>query len=222
MKWRQLILSLIVSASTATGEEETVCPCKILKRPDLHNTLELARWMVHTLSWGVLSTVSSRLPDGIPFGNIYSFVDGSCNNSTGSIYFYGSPLDQSFKDMTSNPKASFALSEASLPSVCAGEPLRACSISHSNLGDPESPVCARLTISGSLAQVEMEADEYAVAQAAFFQRHPQMQYWPKDHNWQIVKLEITDLWLINYFGGAKILPVKDYFATSLGVPEESS
>ena len=79
--------------------------------------------MVHTLDWGVLSTISTRVGDDasnpIPFGNIYSFVDGTCDESTGIIYLYGTYMDQSFADSLQNDMVSFSLSEASLSSVCA-------------------------------------------------------------------------------------------------------
>ena len=44
-----------------------------------------------------------------------------------------------------NPSVSFTLSEASLPSVCSASPLKACTADNGR-GDPELPVCARLTM----------------------------------------------------------------------------
>jgi hypothetical protein len=191
------------------------CPCEPLQRPDRFNKEELARWMVHSMDWGVLTTISTRLPNGQPFGNVYSFVDGPCGKGMGIPYFYGTYMDQSFHDSKQNDKVSFTLTEASLPSVCHAGASKDCSISHANAGDPESPVCARLTLSGRLVEVNPDSEEYTLAQAAFFQRHPQMVTWPSEHNWIIAKLEIEDLWLINFYGGAAILSIEEYFSAKL-------
>jgi Pyridoxamine 5'-phosphate oxidase len=236
-----VIIDPIESLLLAEDEDESSdkCPCALLDRPRLWKKELTARWMVHSLDWGVLTTISSRIPgnNSIPFGNVYSFVDGPCSvnggggdssssssssstsTSTGTPYFYGTYMDQSFQDMQANAAASLVLSEAALASVCSATaevPLKACTISNANWGDPENPVCARLVLTGHLLEVAPESDEYVMAQAAFFQRHPQMPYWPKDHHWVIVKLEIQDIWLIDYFGGASILSVEDYYAAELG------
>jgi hypothetical protein len=184
--------------------------------------------MVHSLDWGVVTTISTRWKKNprrpTPFGNVYSFVDGPCENSTGTPYFYGTYMDQTFQDMKSNPSASLTLSEASFASVCGSGGLPACSIalnSNDRYGDPESPVCARLTLTGTLVPVDHDSgdDEYQMALQALYQRHRQMQNWPADHDWLIAKLEIEDIWFIDYFGGASILNVEDYFAAQLIPPE---
>ena len=172
------------------------------------------------LDWGTLSTLSSLNP-GFPFGNVYSFVDGSCVNSTGTPYFYGTFLDQSFIDMKSNPAASFTLSEASM-SQCQRDAFvdKVCTISlmqgkYAIGGDPESPICARLTLTGTLELVDNGDDEYKFAHRSFLQRHPQMQSWPSDHNWKIAKLRIKEVWLIDFFGGATLLDPETYYSAEL-------
>lgn len=210
-------------------EKDESCPCpNILPRPDLMEKELLARWMVHTLDWGVLTTINSRLSTkqdtattAMPFGNVYSFVDGPCDSnatiSVGTPYFYGTYMDQSLQDMKRNPSASLTLSEASVASVCGAEALEACRILRvaTNSGDPENPVCARLTLSGMLVEVDAQTAEFKEMQAAFFERHTQMQDWPVHHNWVILKLVIQDIWLIDYFGGASILDVDEYHAAPL-------
>ena len=208
------ILSSIDGATLETDAEDS-CICTLLDRPNVLEKEKRARWMVHSLNFGVLSTISSRLPDQPPFGNVYSFVDGLCNTSSGVPYFYGTYMDQSFKDSKENPSASFTLSEASLPSLCAGkDPIKACA-SHTGLGDPENPICARLTLTGKLVEVPSSTKEYEEAKNALLQRHPVMQHWPTGHNWIVAKLEIEDIWFIDYFGGASILSVDDYFSVNL-------
>ena len=230
-----LLILVNVSSVTSTSNDGD-CPCRdyMYERPELWKKAETARWMVHRIDWGVLSTVSARNGSGgAPFGNIYSFVDGSCTNATGTPYFYGTYMDQSYQDMRLNPTASLALTEASVVSSCTtgaadANLIQACTIRSSSGtasgnpsgnavhvgGDPENPVCARLTLTGTLQVVEDPA-EFASIQAALFQRHPQMQQWPIDHHWTIVKLVVQDVWLIDYFGGATVLTPEQYYGVTL-------
>ena len=192
---RLLSLYLLASLTTtaAIPRDSNDCPCQLLEKPDLRDKEATARWMVHSLDWGVLSTISSRFPDRaapVPFGNIYSFVDGTCDNSTGIPYLYGTYMDQSFQDSLQNSAVSLTLSEASLPSVCGGSNLPACQNSNHGFGDPENPPCARLTLTGVLSVIpeDEEYDEFDFARTALFQRHSAMQDWPRNHQWVIAKI----------------------------------
>ena len=60
-----------------------------------------------------------------------------------------------------------------------------------------------------------QEEEVAVARAALFSRHPSMQLWPPHHGFFFCKLNITNILLLNYFGGAKTVLVEDYFAVQL-------
>jgi hypothetical protein len=68
-------------------------------------------WMAHTLERGILSSISTRLTGNnpVPFGNVYSFVDGPCNNATGTPYPYGTSMHQTFADALSNPTVALTL-----------------------------------------------------------------------------------------------------------------
>lgn len=196
----------------------TACPCDLTDwiQPELWKKAETARWMSHVIDWGVLSTQSSNNP-GYPFGNPYSFVDGTCGNATGTPYFFGTFLDQSFIDMRANNAASFTLSEASMLNSCTSSAYteKVCKIStipgrYAVGGDPESPLCARLTLVGSLELVS-DDEEFSFAKKAFYQRHPQMKSWPENHDWNIAKLVVNEAWLIDYFGGASILTADEYY-----------
>ena len=165
-----------------------------------------------SLQWGVVSTISSRLEGGVPFGNVYSFVDGTCDKHTGIPYLFGTYMDQTYQDTIHNSMVSLTLSEASLSSVCTDrEGLSSC-ILGTKYGDPESPVCARLTVTGTFIVLDKDTTEYQFAQSAFFERHPTMKDWPTNHNWVIAKIEIQDIWLIDFFGGASIIDPETYFA----------
>ena len=56
-----------------------------------------------------------------------------------------------------------------------------------------------------------DSKEHEFAKSALFERHPSMASWPPGHRWLIGKIDIEDIWLIDYFGGATILDPKDYF-----------
>jgi Pyridoxamine 5'-phosphate oxidase len=242
--WRVVAFVSVSFAAAETANGDWLCPCgSVGPRPEAWNKAATARWMVHHIDWGVVTTISSRSTDisnggPVPFGNVYSFVDGPCNNATGIPFFYGTYMDQSLKDMKVNPVASLTLSEASIVTSCIGQTnaekdddtgaiVKACrvvsgeSISphrlHSNSvlsesGDPESPLCARLTLTGVLEPIASSNDAFNDIQDAIFQRHPQMSNWPIDHHWVIFQLRIQDIWLIDYFGGASIISPRDYFA----------
>ena len=51
--------------------------------PDYTDKTCTARWIAHTANYGVLATISLHL-NGVPFGNVASFSDGTPLNSTGS------------------------------------------------------------------------------------------------------------------------------------------
>lgn len=212
------------SAATAKQQhqqQQEECPCSLEKRPDPSDKAKTARWMVHSLDWGVVSTISSRLtdtttatPSNVPFGNVYSFVDGSCDNPSGIPYLYGTYMDQSFADTLNNDNVALTLSESSFSSVCGNKAeasIGSCQLG-TNFGDPENPMCARLTLTGKLVVLDGGSDEFKTARAAFFERHPSMKSWPSGHGWVVAKIDIEDIWLIDYFGGATVLDPKDYFA----------
>lgn len=204
----------------AHNSDREECKCKLHDRPDRAEKALTARWMVHSLDWGTLSTVSTRLgtvEKPMPFGNIYSFIDGTCENSTGIPYFYGTYMDQSFADTKKNEIVSLSLSEASLSSVCIEKKgMDVCTIG-TKFGDPENPVCARLTITGSFVILDDASEEFLFAKKAMFDRHPTMSDWPSNHEWILAKIDIQDIWLIDFFGGATILSPEEYFDANLKV-----
>jgi len=179
--------------------------------------VETARWMTNNIGWGVLSTTSARDQGallGEAFGNPQSFADVN-----GAIYFFVSDQDGSMIDVfvgngsvKANPQASFAISEASLHNKTAAATQPACQIGTA-LGDPENPPCARLVLSGKMEKVTDSA-ENKLARAALFKRHPSFKLYPPDHDFFVAKMELTGLWLIDFYGGAAIIAPKDYFASN--------
>jgi len=68
---------------------------------------------------------------------------------------------------------------------------------------------------GRLVAVDKQEEEYEMAMEALFERHPSMADWPEDHEWVIMKMDIHQVWLIDYYGGATILTSEQYFGASL-------
>jgi len=179
--------------------------------PPTQNTTATARWLAAHLAWGVLSTTSTRSDGTVndaAFGNPYSYADVG-----GVPYLYVSELDVSVIDLQVSPKASLALSEASLKSANGTATLSACEIG-AGLGDPENPPCARFVLSGTMSKVPAGSEEETVAKQALFARHPSFANFPDDHSFYVAKMTVTGLWLIDFYGGAAIIAPADYFSAS--------
>eukprot|EP00250_Pteridium_aquilinum_P000840 c11013_g1_i1 orf=160-771(+) len=164
-------------------------------RPSPADASTMARWLVSSNAWGVVSTVSIHL-NGIPFGNVASYSDGPVGNSTGVPYFYLSALDPTPKDVAVIPYASLTISEA---------PLGTCGIK-----DVENPTCAKITLSGQMYSVDENTEESDFATLALFSKHPEMKGWPKHHNFKFYGLKIQAIFLIDWYGGAKAMSVDEY------------
>lgn len=170
--------------------------------PPYREKAETARYIAHYSDWGVVGTIST-MPNisGRPFTNIISFCDGPLDNSTGTPYFYVMDEDASMKDIKQNPLISLSMSEKMF-SYC-----------QTNHLDPEDPRCARLTLGGKMVSVASSEKRFALD--CLFARHPAMKGWSIAHKFYPTKLEIETVWLIDFFGGASIIPVKEYYAVKL-------
>lgn len=166
--------------------------------PPHQETAKTARYIAHYSDWGHLATISTQEKiKGLPFGNIFSVSDGPVDNSTGVIYFYVTPMDNTVTDLKSYPYASLTFSEAE------GDFCR------QMVYDPEDPRCARLTLTGKM--VEVAPEEIAFAKEALFSRHPVMAKWPPGHKWFFMKMDLIQVWLQDWIGGVSIIPLEDYF-----------
>lgn len=175
--------------------------------PDPSNKAATARYLVHASDYGVLATNSLHLP-GVPFSNIFSFADGTPDNSTGNVYFFASPLDTSMHDLAVDPRCSFSLTESQIGTNLS------CGSQHI---DPEDPRCARLTLSGKFADINATAEGWnGPAMNALFARHPEMTQWVADgfHDFGFYKLTIENIWLIDFYGGAAAVTPAEYYAAS--------
>jgi len=172
--------------------------------PPHEQTAKMSRYLCHYSNWLSMATISTRSGlQGTPFASVFSFSDGPLGNSTGVPYFYLTELDMSTKDLKDNPKASVTMSLAQ-GSYCTQKEL-----------DPEDPRCAHLILAGEVVQLDQDSEERAFAQEALFSRHPVMQDWPTSHHWFFAKLAVTKILLLDFFGGAIDVPLKDYYSVEL-------
>merc|ERR1740138_715688 len=112
-----------------------------------------------------------------------------------------------------NPRATFALSEATLLLPNGSFAVDDCRIG-TGLGDPENPPCSRLVLSGVVSKVVPKSAEETAALAALFATHPSFKRYPSDHSFYVAKMSIDALWLINAYGGAAIIKPADYFSAT--------
>eukprot|EP00746_Dinoflagellata_sp_MGD_P019683 gnl/MRDRNA2_/MRDRNA2_145766_c0_seq1.p1 gnl/MRDRNA2_/MRDRNA2_145766_c0~~gnl/MRDRNA2_/MRDRNA2_145766_c0_seq1.p1 ORF type:complete len:300 (+),score=37.77 gnl/MRDRNA2_/MRDRNA2_145766_c0_seq1:50-901(+) len=53
-----------------------------------------------------------------------------------------------------------------------------------------------------------------LGKAALFKRHPQMETWPTSHNFTVYELVISDIWMIDFYGGGASITPKMYYAAT--------
>lgn len=59
--------------------------------------------------------------------------------------------------------------------------------------------------------LQVNQTETGFAKHSLFVRHPEMKTWPSSHNWFFAKLNITNIWVLDYFGGPKIVTPEEYY-----------
>jgi hypothetical protein len=172
--------------------------------PPPENAAEMARFIVKNSNWTSLATISTREPTvGYPSNNIVSVSDGPVGKSTGVPYMYVTSLDISQKDLQVDPRASLTMTLAQ-SDYCRDEVL-----------DPEDPRCAHVILTGEFVKIQNGTQEAAFAQEALFSKHPVMPSWPADHGFFFAKLHISNIIVLDYFGGAKTVAPKDYYKANV-------
>ena len=172
--------------------------------PPFYEDAKMARYITHESNWAALATIAAREPIvGYPFANIFSLSDGPVDNSTGVPYFYISEWEISAQDMEVNNQVSITMT------LAQGE------YCESNNLDPESPLCAHQIITGELVKLTPGSEEEAFAKTALWSRHPAMEGWPSDHGWFFAKIEITQIQLLAFFGGAVTIDLGEYYDIQL-------
>ncbi|XP_014738306.1 PREDICTED: protein CREG1 isoform X3 [Sturnus vulgaris] len=169
--------------------------------PPPEEAARMARYVLHSCDWGALATLSAQEGlRGRPFANVFSLSDGPpgpCGGS-GVPYLYLTDMEISVQDLEVNSNASLTVSLAQTP-YC-----------RKHKYDPQNPLCAHIIFAGSI--VKVNDSEAGIAKKALFSRHPEMESWPKDHNWFFAKFNITNIWVLDYFGGLKIVTPEEYYS----------
>ncbi|XP_067849138.1 protein CREG1 [Heptranchias perlo] len=166
--------------------------------PPHDEVARMARYIVHSCDWGSVATISTHEPVvGRAFSNIFSVSDGPLEQASGVPYLYLTPLEISVQDMQANPQTSLAMSLAETD-YCRKQGF-----------DPQSPLCCRVILSGTIMMVNKPEADFA--KEALYSRHPKMIDWPHDHGWYFAKLNITNVWVLDYFGGVKTVTPEEYY-----------
>lgn len=187
-----LVLLALLSCGTAFHEPAP---------PDYKDLVGNARWMVKYTNVSIVSTHSSFM-DGYPFAQNKDVADGLYNEtlSTGIPIIYDSPMSTLTHDFLKNPKVTFTYS-AGFTHYCKEQGI-----------DNDSPTCGKAMLSGLMEKVT-DVDEVAWAKYGIFARHPDTKDWPIGHGFAFYKLNIENIYVIDYFGGAtKHLNVTEYLS----------
>nr|POF20434.1 pentatricopeptide repeat-containing protein [Quercus suber] len=79
----------------------------------------------------------------------------------------------------------------------------------------QSLMCFYIGCQCELKLVDKNSKEAEFAKSALFSKHAEMKDWPEDHSFQLFKLEIENIFLIDWFGSPKPLTLDQYLHTSL-------
>ncbi|XP_005370154.1 protein CREG1 isoform X2 [Microtus ochrogaster] len=170
--------------------------------PPREDAPRVARFVTHVSDWGALATTSTlEAVRGRSFADVISFSDGPPGAGSGVPYMYLSPMQQLVSDLQEHPEATLTLSLAQTV-FCRKHGF-----------DPQSPLCVHIMLSGTVTKVNEKEADYA--KNSLFLRHPEMKTWPSSHNWFFAKLNITNIWVLDYFGGPKVVTPEEYFNVTL-------
>jgi len=169
--------------------------------PDYKEYAAVARYVVHKSEWASIATVStSKSIPGFPMVNIKSVADSARDEpSTGVIYFYLTNLDFTGQDLLKSNKLTAMFTDD-----------QDLSCTKRNV-DPMEPTCARVMISGSAVKLDVNSDEYKFANRAFLSRHPAAKNWIAEHSFYLCKLDILQIVIIDFYGGANYVTPEDYY-----------
>lgn len=161
---------------------------------------KMARYLVHKAEWvsmGSLSTVDTI--KGYPMVNVIAVADSARGEkSTGTLYFYLTMLDYTAQDLSKDNRLTVLLS-MDQDLYCSKRGV-----------DPMEPTCARIMISGRAVKLEDGNDEFNFGKNAMFSRHPAAQKWLATHNFFLCKLEITQIAVLDWYGGPHYVTVEEY------------
>lgn len=169
------------------------------------NPAQVARRLVHKANWtsmGTLSTADEFL--GFPMVNIISMADSALHEkSTGHIYYLLTDLDFTGQDLHKVNK---------LTALFSDDQDLSCTAKHI---DSMEPTCARVIITGQRSILNVTSNEYAIANAAYTNRHPASIHWRETHSFYLCEMVIEKIALLDYYGGPKFITPEEYYAANL-------
>ncbi|XP_069071485.1 protein CREG1-like [Pleurodeles waltl] len=162
----------------------------------------VACFMAHRCDPGMLATLYSHKPvKSQPFTNMFLVSNGPLYQESGVPYLCLIAIDISVLDLKVNSAASLAVSLAETH-------FRKNERYHS-----QNPLCAHIILSGTIQAVDRTEMDFAVS--TLFSQHMQMATFPKDHGWFLAKLNITNIWVLDYFSGMKTVTPEEYYSVKL-------
>eukprot|EP00287_Rhodomonas_sp_CCMP768_P015838 CAMPEP_0196759108 /NCGR_PEP_ID=MMETSP1091-20130531/104517_1 /TAXON_ID=302021 /ORGANISM="Rhodomonas sp., Strain CCMP768" /LENGTH=187 /DNA_ID=CAMNT_0042107951 /DNA_START=132 /DNA_END=695 /DNA_ORIENTATION=- len=181
----------------------------------------MARWLVHKAGWATASSVATtsnsgtRIP-GFPFGKVVTVSDGWGNTteSTGKPILLMMEAQSFAQDMMNNSgRVSLTFSEKEVTSGEGGTCVKGAKIA-------QFPMCSHLTVQGVLREMQ-DPEEVQHAKEAIIARHPDQESWfHGPHDFKPWRMEdIRAIYLIDHFGGAPTISVKDYLNAKPSAPQ---
>lgn len=135
-----------------------------------------------------------------PFANVVSIADSpKKSKSTGTIYFFLTSLDFTAQDLMRNNHLTLLLSMDE-DAYCTKKGV-----------DPMEPTCPRIIISGSAERLENGTNEYKFGNQSMFSRHPAAAGWVQMHSFFLCKLEIEQIVVLDFYGGAQYVTPEEYY-----------
>ena len=165
---------------------------------------QAARKLVHDASWGY-----SRPPRRSSSAQLDTLNRSQMAVSTiqPKIWFFLSEKDLALEDVRVNSQVSFTISQAMVDAYDA-------SVDNSCHGAiAEDPTCARITLSGHLAPlISPTTSAVDEANGELLPRHMVVKMSPTSRDIHVYELIISEIFFINFYGGAEPMSVADYFA----------
>jgi hypothetical protein len=153
-----------------------------------------ARYLVSEATWGTASSITAS---GAPRGNVFSFSDGDEHGSTGIPVFLLMPEDATVKEWTAKNDCSLSIT---LKQIEGGK--------YCKEMDTERPTCSRITVFGSCHETSATNKDKAAHQ--FYYKHPYAKQWPTNHDFQFWTMNITSIWMIDFYGPHVNVPIPEY------------
>lgn len=148
----------------------------------------------------------STLPEinGFPMVNVIAMADSEKGaKSTGMIYFYLVMLDFTAQDLSKKNQMTVLFSlDQSL--YCTNKNI-----------DPMEPTCARIMMSGEALRVQKDTPEYDFAAKSMTSHHPASAHWIDAHDFFLCKMNISQIVVLDWYGGPHYVTPEDYYKTSL-------